>query len=305
MELKIFPKKNVYPIILPLMRFRDMYNNANAYFQMNPSMHISQEGDVTILVRNINYRIFSESEFTIYNHPCDSIYSVMRGKINLNEPFDMETFIVENVVYDYQIPKYNTYWSGMEDIRFVNSSTLLAVIPECNKNGKPSIFKSTLTNNIIHSFVDCLPNIIEKNWMPFIDMDGKDNVIYSLNPFIIKSIENDDRIEIKMDDMLMENLKDYHGSTNGIEYKESNKRLFLIHAKKMGKIIHRWLLYDILNQTINLSKEFVFFNHSYIEFPISLTVFHERIFISLGINDNKAFIIETSSSEIENILFEH
>ena len=301
MDSMIFPKLHIYPIILPLMRFKDLYNNFNAYFQMNPSMHIDDEGNVIILVRNINYRIFSDNDFIIYNHPCDSVYFIMRGKITPNEPLDVEKFQVEPMIYDYQIPKYSTYWSGMEDIRFINSTSILAVIPECNKGGKPSIFKGTITGNTIHSLTDCYPNIKEKNWMPFMDKDGKDSVIYSLHPFIIKSVENDDGLQIQFDEMLMNRLKDFHGSTNGIEYKEINKRLFLIHAKKMGKIIHRWLLYDILNHVVYLSKEFVFFTHSYIEFPVSLSIFHGKIFVSLGVNDNKAFIIEVLSSDIDAI----
>jgi len=302
MDIMIFPKLHIYPIILPLIRFKDLHNQLNAYFQMNPSMNIDENGNVIILVRNVDYQIFSDNDFIVYNHPCDSVYFSMRGKITPNEPLDIEKFVVEPIIYDYQMPKYSTYWSGMEDIRFIHSTSLLAIIPECNKGGKPSIFKGTLTENKIHSFKDCYPNVKEKNWMPFIDKHGDECVIYSLNPFIIKSVDNDDGVVILLDDLILNNLKDYHGSTNGIEYKE-NDRLFLIHVKKNKKIYHRWLLYDILHQTIKISREFLFFAHSYIEFPVSLSIFHGKIFVSLGVNDNKAFIIEVLSSEVE-VIFE-
>ena len=93
-------------------------------------------------------------------------------------------------------------------------------------------------------------------------------------------------------------LECYHGSTNGIILNKY-ERLFLIHVNK-NITSHRWLLFNIETYEITISSEFVFFNHSYIEFPCSLCKYNERIFISIGINDNKAFIIEVVPSDINN-----
>jgi hypothetical protein len=101
-------------------------------------------------------------------------------------------------------------------------------------------------------------------------------------------------------------LENYHGSTNGIKYTPLNKSdetiLFLIH-QNADKTYHRWLLFNCKTNEIILSREFHFFQYSYIEFPISLSIFDERIFISLGINDDKAFIIETNKETLDASLY--
>ena len=65
---------------------------------------------------------------------------------------------------------------------------------------------------------------------------------------------------------------------------------------------HRWLLFDLVTDDIQLSQEFVFFNYSYLETALSLCKLDNRIFVSLGVNDDKAFIIETSVEIINQIL---
>ena len=138
--------------------------------------------------------------------------------------------------------------------------------------------------------------------MPYTDEKGNEMVIYSLNPFKMKEIETDDYTEITLTEEIMKQLENYHGSTNGVSYVHLNNSnetiLFLIH-KNADKTYHRWLLFNYKTNEITLSKEFYFFKYSYIEFPVSLAIFNERVFISLGINDDKAFIVETTQESIE------
>jgi hypothetical protein len=297
MNLNIINKQSIHPIIIPILYFKDIYNQDNSFFEMNPSLHINEKGNVVILIRNIDYRIFDENKFTIYNHPTNSIYMIMTGSIIKNEKIDIEKFTLEKIDYNYDLPIYPTFWKGMEDIRFINETDILVTVPECNKNGNPCIFKATITNNKIHSFKVCLPNKIEKNWMPFLNTDGKNKVVYSLDPFLIKSIEEEEFEKWELEESVSVQLKCYHGSTNGIHY--NNYYWFLIHIRK-ERIYHKWIRMDIINKQINVSKEFVFFAHSYVEFPTNLCLFNNRIFISLGVNDIKAFIIEIALNELEN-----
>jgi hypothetical protein len=92
-------------------------------------------------------------------------------------------------------------------------------------------------------------------------------------------------------------LENFHGSTNGIAYKSGI--LFLIHING-DKTQHKWLLFNYKTNEIQISNEFVFFKYSYIEFTTSLSRFNERIFISLGVNDDKSFIIETDEHSIND-----
>lgn len=293
--MNIIRKNNIYPIIIPNIYFKDIYNQHNSFFEMNPSLHIDTNGNAIILIRNIDYRIFGDNKFTIYNHPTNSIYMVMNGVIKRNEKLDIDNFTLDKIDYNYNLPTYPTYWKGMEDIRFIDDKNILVTIPECNTGGNPCIFKAIITNNVIHTFKMCNPNTIEKNWMPFIYSDGNYKVIYSLNPFIIKSIEEEVYDKWELCDYTLDELKGYHGSTNGISY--MGFIWFLIHVKK-DRIYHKWIKLDLLNKQIHVSKEFVFFKYSHVEFPTNICLYDDRIFISLGVNDIKAFIVEITLDEL-------
>jgi hypothetical protein len=134
--------------------------------------------------------------------------------------------------------------------------------------------------------------------MPYIDDNNKEKVIYSLYPFKIKSIEEEDLQEI----CVLEDLRNYHGSSNGILYK-GNYRLFLIHSNK-EKVYSAFILFDPTINDIILSKPFVFFKHSYIEFTCSLSIYNNRIFVSLGVNDSSAYIIELEKKTIDELFIQ-
>ena len=293
-------KKYIYPIILPQRFYIDRFGIPNAYIETSPSMNIDNKGNVKILVRLINYRKYYNRQTIIYENCSNSIYVLLSGKIEENKPFDIDTFAVSNIEYKYNIPVYPTYWKGIEDIQFIDSSTILAVIPECNVKGNPSMFHAKIENNKIHSFTDCKPNIIERCWMSYVDKNKNAFVIYILDPFIIKNVHNSTTRKINLPDAKCVILKNYLGSTNGIQY-INNYYLFLIHTDR-ERTYHRWLLFDLVMDDIQLSQEFVFFNHSYIEHPISLCKLDNRIFVSLGVNDDKAFIIETTIDTINQVL---
>jgi len=293
----IFPKKDIIPIITPPICFKDKYNDFNCYSEMNPSMYIDENGDTIILARCINYKKFSLKEYTMYENKSNSIYYILRGKISDNSKLDLESFEYKIIENNYNLSVFPTYWTGLEDIRFIDRNTILVNVPELNETGLPSIYRAELNGNIISNFVSCKPNDkIEKNWMPYKDTNESNKVIYSLNPFIIKNIETNDFEEIELHEILKDQLKGYHGSTNGIELNEF-ERLFLIHINK-EKTIHRWLLFHTRTKNIIISEEFVFFKNSYIEFNCSLCKYNDRIFISIGINDSKAYIIETTNDDI-------
>ena len=94
-----------------------------------------------------------------------------------------------------------------------------------------------------------------------------------------------------------ERLNGFHGSSNGIKFGE-NTVLFLIH-KNNERVYHRWLVFNYKENTIQLSDMFVFFHASYIEFTCSIAPCNTNsIFISLGVNDCKAFIVEVDRAAI-------
>jgi len=293
--------KNTYPILLKEEFFIDKHNLPASYLSTNPSMFINKEGEVTILVRCVNYRRYPNNFFIVHNNQSISKTKLLKGKIEENKLLNLNNFIDMNIQYDYNIPSYHSLWLGLEDIRFINEKELLVIIPECNPNGNPSIFKATLEEDKIHSFITCYPNQKEKNWMPYSDNEGNDYVIYYAYPFKIKKIVEEEFVDVQLqENTLYESLKRYNGSTNGIKFKGSNQRLFLLHCNG-DKIKHRFIIFNIVYNEIYISKEFSFFKNTYIEFPLSLCEYNNRYFVSMGIDDNKAYIVEITEESIDEI----
>jgi hypothetical protein len=296
----IFSKKDVIPIIVPQLYFQDKYNNTNNYVEMNPSLFIEEDGTTTILVRCVNYKKFDNKQYILYQSNSNSIYYILKGSIQGKKKLNIENFEYKILEQEYNLHRFPTYWFGLEDIRFIDSNTMLVNVPELHESGKPSIFKAELNENKITNFTECKPNTnAEKNWMPYFDINSN-KVIYSLNPFLIKSIEKNDILEINIPEEIKNKLTGFHGSTNGIIISKY-ERLFLIHINR-EKTYNIWLILNIKTNEIQLSDEFLFFKNTYIEFACSLSRLNDRIFISLGVNDDKAFIIETCMEDINNII---
>jgi len=289
---QIINKINIFPIMIPTDMYIDKYGNTNNYIETNPSIFIDNNGSYTILVRTINYSKYKNRAFTIYERNSNSVYYVLRGQI-YNNNFNLDNYTIEKVNVIFDIPRQPSLWYGLEDIRFINSNTLLACIPECNFSS-PCIFQCTLNKNNITSINKCSPNKLEKNWMPY-TYYGIDKVIYSVSPFYIKSVLGDDIEEIELEYTMKNKLTGWHGSTNGINISEGI--LFLIHKNENEKVIHRWLIFNPDTKTVNISKKFTFFKDSYIEFTCSLS-YYNNIFVSIGVNDCKAFIIELNIKDI-------
>jgi hypothetical protein len=284
--MKLFPIQKIHPILLNPNQFQDRFGQPNAYLDMNPSLHIDASGSATVLVRRVNYRKFPDRRFTIYENQANSEYAILRGQIT--DPFC--TFTQEQLVLDTPLNRYPTYWKGLEDIRFVNGHSVLATIPECNPGGQPSLFLGTLTGSRLVDLVPCMPNKVEKNWMPF----AADLVVYSVSPLRIKPLVGAAFSECSLSARAADHLKNYHGSTNGIRWR--NGWLFLIHTTQGSIVCHRW--FWLGRESIAWSEEFVFFGRSYIEFPCSLCEYNGSLFVSLGVNDDKAFILELSADSV-------
>ena len=287
--MNIINKKHIFPVIVPTEQYQDRFGNQNSYIEMNPSLYIKDDGSFIILVRTVNYLKYKNKSFTIYGNSSNSIYSIMRGQLEDGQMI-LDNCDVRRLDVKYNIPHQWSLWYGIEDVRFVDDVTVLACIPECN-NSNPCIFKGTLTDNVLTSFEKCSPSQIEKNWMPY----EPSKVIYSVSPFIIKSIVEDDREEIPLSEADKRELEGWHGSSNGIDF--NGDKLFLIH-KNNERVMNRWLLLNEETKSVRYSKEFVFFKDSYFEFTCSLAKYEDRIWASIGVNDNKAFIVEMSQDEI-------
>jgi hypothetical protein len=285
--MKLFPIRKIHPILLEPKQFKDRFHQPNAYLDMNPSLFIDPSGNTTVLIRRVNYRKFPDKSFTLYEQQAKSDYLMLKGHIT--NPFC--TFFVQPLVTDLPAT-YPTYWRGVEDIRFINETTVLATIPECHPKGQPALFQGRLIGGQVSDLQLLAPNEQpEKNWMPF-----GDQVIYSVDPLQVVR----DGSPVSLSGLEGGHLKDYHGSTNGIPWNQG--WLFLIHVNR-ERTVHRWLWLSGCGSAISsdepqYSEEFVFFAHSYIEFPCSLCEYNDTLFVSLGLNDDKAFVLELEKSAV-------
>lgn len=295
MSAILHPTLSIHPILLPQDCFTDRFGNPNAYVAMNPAMNIQSDGRFTVLVRCVNYRKFHTKQFVLYEHKSNTKYICLSGSIEKYQPLHLESCDVNRLQVSYDRPTYPTYWTGPEDIRFVDATTVLVNIPECHPAGQPSLFQATLDSSgpKLINILPCLPNTSsEKNWMPI-----QNRVIYSVCPLILKDIVTDTRTEIPLPDHLKPILEGYHGSTNGIPL-ASGEQLCLIH-KNRERTVHRWLRFHPTTNVVSVSPEFTFFKHSYIEFPCSLSEWNHSYFIGLGVNDDQAMIVEVSSYAVQ------
>jgi len=275
--------------------FVDKHGSPNAYVDMNPSLYIKESGECIVLVRRVNYRKFHTKEFNLYERSSNSCYGVAWGVVQDNR-FVLGEWREGTLLSD--LPSYPTYWTGMEDIRFCDELHVLVALPEKNPTGNPCIFLGQLADSTIHSLQLCSPHEVEKNWMPYTDPSGSSKVVYSVSPFQIKSLVEGTLTTIPTPFTTL--LQDYHGSTNGIVYKEDS-RLFLVHKHK-ERSVHRWLLYTTLTHTVHVSEPFVFFDNSYIEFPCSLASYKGTYYVSLGVNDSQAFLVQINPTTVEKML---
>lgn len=292
-----------HPLLCRQTIFKNKHQEWDAYVSTNPAVFISGR-QITILVRHVNYRKFSDKTFALSMPKSNSKYSILSGILNIDSDgekvLNTEQLESRDIICNYNCPTYDTYWTGPEDIRFIDEKRLMVTIPECNSNGQPCLFLANLDikNATINIIQKLEPSQVEKNWMSF-PPNGKNpiTVIYSLEPFIIKSLEIDDKKTIESMPNIRFILSKYHGSSNGIKI-SNTKYLFLIHEYDL-KTWHRWFIFDTESKQIQISDAFTFFQYSYIEFTCSLAQFNSSsVIVSLGVNDQQSYLVEISLKDI-------
>lgn len=272
-----------YPLLTPQILFKDRQKENNAYLETNPAIYVKDDIFI-ILVRLVNYRKFCDRSFKMGGTLSESLYHKFTARYTDTKGFEILTS--SPVVFINKLPQYYSCWTGYEDIRFIDDKNILCTSPTSSQAGNPVIVTGILEENTITITQLCMPHKIEKNWMPF-RVGATDFVLYSVYPLAIKNLTNPTPRSLHT----AEELKGYHGSTNGIHYNKGY--LFIIHIYT-DRTYHRWLYFDPINNKYGFSKSFTFHDYSYIEFTCSLVVYKERLFVGLGVNDDKAYICEVS-----------
>ena len=274
--------RNAFPLFCPQILYKDRFGgNLQPFLEMNPAIFFDTDAkEWIVVVRGVNYRKYLNNVFTCYVQPLHSIYWIGRGP-------SLQNLSWQELKYEYNLPLYSSYWNGVEDIRFITKDTVVCCVPQLHPNGKPAIFTAKLNyeRSVLTSFVPCTPNTrTEKNWMPF----DKKKVIYEVSPFIVKDIQLNQQEEIPLTPLMKQMLEGYHGSTNGVPYNDG--WLFLIHKNLTNKVLHRWMF--LKGSSVQVTEPFTFFKDAYIEFPCGLVLENGLLYVSLGVNDCQAFVLE-------------
>ena len=119
--------------------------------EMNPSLFIDEKGIVQILVRCVNYKKLPEKQFTLYQSKSNSIYYNITGNIRDSDKLDIETFDYKILEYEYNLPTFPSYWSGLEDIRFIDANNVLYAL---------IVFSLFLASSRILTIVSSLRNVV-------------------------------------------------------------------------------------------------------------------------------------------------
>jgi hypothetical protein len=304
----ITPPLQQWSLHCPQIPFKNRYGFYSAFREMNPALHYDTANEEWIvLVRGVNYEKLSNGTYALFASPAHSVYWIGHGKT-------LESLDFKELQWEYKLPTYGSYWNGIEDARFLDRRRILVTVPQLDSRGQPTMFCCTLDESLsrLENFQRCEPSEkAEKNWMP---MPGGTHVLYSVCPLQFKPYDTGEGMFIvPLTSQQKELLEGFHGSTNGILWKTGDGQegqLYLIHktievergahtasGDSPKRVVHRWL-YLGTDGKVQVSQLFVFFTHSYIEFPCSLVRLSATadkkgydVYVSLGVNDMHALIL--------------
>jgi len=273
--------KHWLPLLTPQILFKDRQAQTNAFLETNPALWIEPDGGAIVCVRLVNYRKFKDRSFKMGGALSESKYHIFRGVMKDGLFIERES---APMTFVDPLPQYSSCWTGYEDIRFLNSKQFLCTAPQLSPRGMPVIALGRLEGAVGTIERVLPPSEQEKNWMPF-RVGSQEFVLYSVYPLGLKTR---DSVDVRVLDEAPA-LAGYHGSSNGIALPKESGYLFLIH-KYTDRSRHAWLHFDPAKRHYGWSAPFVFCAHSYIEFTCSISLFEGRIWVALGVNDDKAYL---------------
>ena len=283
-KMAVVASKNWFPLLTPQILFTDRQGQTNAFLETNPALWIEPDGSAIVCVRLVNYRKFKDRSFKMGGALSESKYHIFRG---IMKDGMFEVLESAGLEFENKLPMYPSCWTGYEDLRFLNSKQILCTAPQLSPHGSPVIALGSLDGSTATIERVLMPSQKEKNWMPFL-AGAQEFVLYSVSPLGLKTLDGADvRILAPATE-----LAGYHGSSNGVVI-DGSGYLFLIH-EYTDRSRHAWLLFDPVRRRYGYSAPFVFLSYSYIEFTCSISLFEKRIYVALGVNDDKAYLCSVS-----------
>jgi hypothetical protein len=294
----------------------------------NPSISISQDGIGTLVFRTTNYRYLRPTgSFTSLTSTGAIQYLLPRKQVARSSFFLAQHNFSSNHSKPYtnisferfflpDLPKSSEYnFESIEDLRICAQDlkfTLLGNILVSDNRRRPFYFETEflpqdaaliqLKNMKLIEFPYMAK--IEKNW---VQIEGEPNLVVRW-PLGTKSSENNIAITSLLKDQF-DNYEEFQeepnlfGGSPFIKYLDGY--LTVVHERKFGnrknnhEYFHKFLYYNNDFQLVKSSIPFSFFGFE-TEFCSGLTIYLDKVFISISCNDSLNFVI--SFNKFSNIL---
>jgi hypothetical protein len=289
----------------------------------NPSINVI-DGELKLNLRHVQYTLYhSEGEQKFPNHWGPLVYLNPEDDITLTTQnficnLDPNTLNVESFSkVDTSKLDVKPIWEfvGLEDARLVKwegREFLCGVRRDTTPNGEGRMELSEIVDNkeIARYRIQPPgePTYCEKNWMPINDMPF--HFVKWSNPTEIVKIDLDTLSSevILLVPQTITHSRDLRGSSHVIKYKEYY--IAITHEvdlwyneqnQKDSQYYHRFVVWDKNWNVVNLTDEFKFFDNG-IEFVCGMVANGDDILISLGHQDNSAFIVQLPNILLDSIL---
>ena len=310
---------DIYPLIVPA----ELTNGTGL---MNPSVMV-KNGKVIVIIRNVNYTFYhSEKKLfqhpygpLTYIHPEDDVHlRTWNWYCELSEDFKINKF------YKIDTSKFDTYeplWDfvGLEDARLIewdNKLFISGVRRDTTTNGQGRMEISEIevsedgVKEITRKRIELSSNpdsYCEKNWMPILDMPF--HYIKWTNPTELVKIDYDVGLSKTLSLGKSISLpRDLRGGSQVLPFQ--NGYIAITHEvdlfrsevdRKDAVYYHRFVVWDKNFNIIKVSPEFHFMDAD-VEFCIGLADYGDYYLITLGFQDNAAYILKAPKSFIKDFI---
>lgn len=300
----------------------------------NPSIFVEENGDIKMILRNVNYALWnSDNEFR-FTSPIGPLYYITPDNdLKLRTQNFLCTFIDGGIDYkkiDTSANDWQPIWDfvGHEDMRLVRWNGKLygtGVQRDWNTTGIGRMHLSELdeeTGKELSRVRIEAPVIkdsyCEKNWMPILDMPYH-YVKWCTPTEVVKVNPETGESEVVCCIEQDENLEFYN--TNGMAIRGSSQvlpwgdyRIALVHlcslrinekGQKCGTGYYgQFIVWDKDWNIVKLSTPFTF-NHFGIEFTNGMAIRNHQFLIPFALQDNISFMLEIGEDFIRKFIFEN
>lgn len=283
------PAKELYPSF----RHRQLEMNAVAgWSYCNPSL-FALNGKMWGIVRSVNYKVDSGR----YSSPD----GVIRTR-NYLAQFDGERVSQSWPILDPEPPFPGNKIRGIEDLRPVvmPSGVVFATGTVCDYSPdmqrQIALFRLDMRESKVELLHVHQSNRPEKNWMP---VAGIDRWIYCLEPTVIVRWDGKAFVEDSVTAPPF-GLDQVKGGTQVVRM-DSSRWLCLTHetcfpAPPARQYMHRWVL--LQNDAVAAVSDPFYFLHQGIEFAAGLVRQEDRLCVSFGVEDERAYLATFDVDEV-------